>query len=378
MKILILSSNLSNEAGGYSESSFLLREKLEVENNEVYLLGFWKSRYFELNYKLSDKINIFLPGLINKFPFSYRYLKKIFLVKPQIIDIQGMWSSTSIFNLVFHFFSKTPYIVTPRGMLEKWALKQSYIKKKIFYFFVEKYHLKFAACLRATSMLEAKTFRQLGFKNIIIIPNSIKIPKLKYDLKLKKGKRKRLLFLGRLHPKKGLSELLDSWKHIQKLYKDWELLICGYDEDDYKKEITNKIEKLDLKRVIVKEFVTGKDKDDLYKSADLFILPSHSENFGLSIAEALSYRVPVITTTNTPWKKLHKYKCGWCINLNIRSIVKTLKTAIELDEKEKKLMGKRGRKWMIKDFSDQSIGLKMQSVYNWILKKGPRPKKLIY
>ena len=125
MKILILSSNLSNEAGGYSESSFLLREKLEVIKNEVYLLGFWKSKYIEVNYKLTDKINIFLPGLINKFPFSLKYLKKIFSIKPQIIDIQGIWSSTSIFNLVFHLFSKTPYIITPRGMLEKWALKQS-------------------------------------------------------------------------------------------------------------------------------------------------------------------------------------------------------------------------------------------------------------
>ena len=378
MKILILSSNLSNEAGGYSESSFLLRERLELIHNDVYLLGFWKSKYFGVNYKLTDKINIFLPGLIEKFPFSYRYLKKIFSVRPQIIDIQGIWSSTSLFNLIFYFFSKTPYIVTPRGMLEKWALKQSYIKKKIFYFFVEKYHLKLAACLRATSSLEAKTFRQLGFKNIIIIPNSIKIPELKYDFKFKKKKKKRLLFLGRLHPKKGLSELLDSWKHIQNLYEDWELLICGYDEDDYKKEITNKIKKFDLKRVIVKEFVTGKDKDDLYKSADLFILLSHSENFGLSIAEALSYRVPVITTTNTPWKNLKRYKCGWCIDLNIKNVVKTLKTAIELDEKEKKLMGKRGRNWMIKDFSDQSIGLKMQSVYNKILKKRLKSKKLIF
>ena len=89
MKILILSSNLSNEAGGYSESSFLLRERLELIHNDVYLLGFWKSKYFGVNYKLTDKINIFLPGLIEKFPFSYRYLKKIFSVKPQIIDIQG-------------------------------------------------------------------------------------------------------------------------------------------------------------------------------------------------------------------------------------------------------------------------------------------------
>ena len=180
MKILILSSNLSNEAGGYAESSFLLREKLEtVKNNEVHLLGFWKSKHLMLNYKLTDKINIFLPGFIKKFPISYLYFKKIFLIKPEVVDIQGIWSSTSIFNLIYHFLSKTPYIVTPRGMLEKWALKQSLIKKKIFYFFIEKFHLNFASYLRATSDLEAKTFKDLGFKRVITIPNSIKIPKIK-------------------------------------------------------------------------------------------------------------------------------------------------------------------------------------------------------
>ena len=129
------------------------------------------------------------------------------------------------------------------------------------------------------------------------------------------------------------------------------------------------IEKLNLKRVILKDFVTGKEKDELYSSADLFVLLSHSENFGLSIAEALSHRIPVITTTNTPWKKLNKYKCGWCIDLNVKSAVKTMKAAFEIDEKKKFLMGRNGRRWMIREFSDQSIGTKMLKLYKKILNK---------
>ena len=91
----------------------------------------------------------------------------------------------------------------------------------------------------------------------------------------------------------------------------------------------------------------------------MFILLSHSENFGLSIAEALSYQLPVITTTNTPWKKLEKYKCGWCINLN-EIIARTLEKAIELPCLEKKINGSKGAKKLDdkKDFSDQSIGLR--------------------
>ena len=99
MKIVILSSNLSNEAGGYAESSFFLRDRLsKIKDNDVYLFGFWKSKFYKLNYKLNDRINIFSPGFIDIFPFSIQYFRKLFIINPNIMDIQGLWSSTSIFN----------------------------------------------------------------------------------------------------------------------------------------------------------------------------------------------------------------------------------------------------------------------------------------
>ncbi len=380
MKILYLSSNLSNEAGGYAESSFLLREKLDkFKNNDAYLFGFWKSKYFKLNYILSDKINIFPAGLIKIYPFSFSYLKKMFLIAPNLIDVQGLWSSSAIFNLIYNKLRPTPYVVTPRGMLEEWALNQSYFKKLIYYFLIEKYHLKNATCLRATSKMEMSTFKKLGLKNKIInIPNSIKVPKINLKIKFKIKKKKRILFLSRIHKKKGISELLNAWKYIHNKYLDWELVICGFDEDGCKDKMIKLANDLKLKRVVWKDFVIGKDKGNLFRSSDLFVLLSHSENFGLVIAEALSFGLPVITTTNTPWKDLKKYNCGWCIDLKMKKIVKTIENAICLNHKKKILMGKRGRAWIVRDFSDQSIGIKLQSAYNWILKKGPKPKKLIF
>ncbi len=185
MKILLLSSNLSNEAGGYAESSFLLRERLEkIKKNNVYLFGFWRSEVLTLGYKLTDRINIFPDGFIRKFPFSLLYLKRMISIKPHIIDIQGLWASSSILNLIYSKLTSTPYIVTPRGMLEKWALKQSYYKKFFFYHLIEKYNLRYASCLRATSKMEAKNLREMGFKNVIIdVPNSIKIPNLNIKFK---------------------------------------------------------------------------------------------------------------------------------------------------------------------------------------------------
>ncbi len=379
MKILILSSNLSNEAGGYSESSFLLRERLErIKKNDVYLFGFWKSKMFRLNYKLVDRINIFSPGFIKIFPFSISYFKKMKIIKPDIIDAQGLWSSSTVFNIFFNFFTSTPYVVTPRGMLERWAMEKSFIKKKIFYLMFEQFHLKNAKCLRATSLMEAKTFLKLGFKNTIVnVPNSIKIPNLKNKSLIKKKTKYRLLFLSRFHPKKGLSELLHAWKFLQDKNLNWELVICGYDEKQYLKKMKYLEKNLKLKRVIWKNFLVGKEKDRIFRSCDLFVLLSYSENFGLAIAEALSYRLPVITTLNTPWKNLNKKKCGWCISLKMSKIVKTLNYAMKLDPKKRFIMGSRGRKWVISDFSDKSIGIKMNTVYKWILNKGPKPKKLV-
>ena len=172
--------------------------------------------------------------------------------------------------------------------------------------------------------------------------------------------------------------MLNAWKYIHNKHLDWELVICGYDENGYKDKMIKLSNDLKLKRVVWKDFVTGKDKDNLFRSSDLFVLLSHSENFGLAIAEALSFGLPVITTTNTPWKNVKKYNCGWCIDLKMKIIVKTMESAICLNHKKKISMGKRGRAWIIRDFSDQTIGIKLQSVYRWIVEKGPKPKKIIF
>jgi len=351
MKILILGSNLSSEAGGYSHSTFLLRDSLKkIKGNQVYTLGYWVSKFFHFEFSLSDKTSFFSFGIFKIFPFSILYYKKIKIIKPDIIDIQGLWNSASIFNFLYFKITSTPYIITPRGMLEKWALRRSFYRKFFFLHFLEKFNLKNAMCLRATSRLEAETFKSLNINNKIInVPNSIKISK--FNLKIKNNKKKKNL--------------------------DWELVICGFDENNYKKSLLRLSEQLSLKRVFWLGAVYGEKKNKLYQSCDLFILLSHSENFGLVIAEALSFGLPVITTNRTPWIELNKKKCGWYIELKMKKIISTLNYAMKLSDAKRFRMGKRGRKWIIKDFSPNSVGQKMQKVYKWILKKGPKPKNLV-
>jgi glycosyltransferase involved in cell wall biosynthesis len=377
MKILILASNLSLNAGGYSESTFTLREQLNKKKNQAFLLGYWESNSFQLLHKLTYKINLFNSIFFKIFPFSFLYFNKMKFIKPDIIDVQGMWNSASIFNFLYFRNNSTPYVITPRGMLESWALKKSYFKKKFFYHLLEKNNIKNAACIRATSILEAKSIRSLGFKNTIVhVPNAILVHK--FNLKIKENfRKKRMLFLSRLNPKKGIVELLNAWKIIQDKNLDWELLICGFNENDYKKKMLDLSIKLDLKRIVWLEHVNGEKKNILYKSCDLFILLSHSENFGLVIAEALSFGLPVITTVNTPWKSLNAKGCGWCIELNEKKIINTMNYAMNLNNEQRFEMGKKGRQWIIEDYNLNTMTIKMYRVYNWILNKGPKPKDLL-
>jgi glycosyltransferase involved in cell wall biosynthesis len=380
MKILLLSSNISNEAGGYSESSFILRENLDkIIENETFLFGFWTSKLLNLNFKLSDRINIFSNYFFKSFPFSITYLKKIISFKPDIIDIQGLWNSAIFFNCIYYFKTSTPYIITPRGMLQSYSLKKSFFKKILFFIILGRYSFNNCSCIRATSLIEAKTIRNLfKKKNIVVVPNAVKIPKLKLTYKEHRKKKKfRLLFLSRIHKKKGIVELLHSWKSLENKYLDWELLICGFDSK-HKLEMINLASDLKLKNVLWQGYKMGKDKERFYLSGDLFILPSYSENFGLVVAEALAHGLPVITTNNTPWTILNKNKCGWCISLSIKKLVQTLSYAMELSSKERFLMGQRGRKLVLENFSSSSVAEKMQKVYKWILKKGPKPSELIF
>ena len=378
MKILILSSNLSNEAGGYSQSSFILRDSLEkFKKNETFLFGFWISKFFNLDFKLTDKINIFSNNFLNIFPFSFHFFKKITSIKPDIIEVQGLWNSASIFSYIYHKITSTPYIITPRGMLEPWALKKSFFKKLLFHTIFGQFFFKNSSCIKATSFLEAKNIRNLFKKvKIVIIPNAVEIPKLKMTFKNKKKKFK-LLFFGRYDEKKGISELLNAWFYLQKKHTNWELIFYGYD-NKYKKQMQNLSNSLGLKRVQWNIFANAKDRKKIYTSSDLFVLPTHSENFGLVIAESLVHGLPVITTQNTPWLDINKKKCGWCIKLTIKKLVETMDHAMKLSAKERFLMGQRGRRWIVNDFNSEVLAAKTQRVYEWILKKKPKPKGIVF
>lgn len=290
---------------------------------------------------------------------------------PDLIDVQGLWTWASQVSLAHWRRFRRPYVVTPRGMLDPWARTNSRWKKQFFSTFVESSHLRNAHCLRATSELEAEHFRNMGLNNpIAVVPNAVAIPPLAKRLPTI---RRRLLFLSRIHPKKGIHVLLHAWSCLESTYSNWELSIAGIDENGHEASMKAEAQRLGLQRVRFLGPYHGDAKQALYRSSDLFVLPTHAENFGLVVAEALAQEVPVITTTNSPWAGLRERGCGWWIPLEHDSLVTSLAQAMALPQPELRTMGKRGRLWVQDAFAPEQVSDKMRSVYLWCLNRASIP-----
>jgi len=186
------------------------------------------------------------------------------------------------------------------------------------------------------------------------------------------GRQLTALFLSRIHPVKGLLNLVAAWDRLRPA--GWRMVICGPDEGGHLEQVKRTVAKVGLSSAFeFKPAVYGLEKNALCASADLFVLPSFSENFGLVIAEALACGVPVITTKGTPWEELHTRQCGWWIDIGVEPLVAALREAMALSDEQRKVMGQRGRRLVEENYSWPKIGADMKAVYEWVLRSGPRP-----
>jgi glycosyltransferase involved in cell wall biosynthesis len=182
-----------------------------------------------------------------------------------------------------------------------------------------------------------------------------------------------LLYFGRLTPKKGIDILLQAWGAVHKLFPNWRLLIAGTDDRGYKDRMENLAKKLNLQRVQFAGPAYGDDKFKVYRNAELFVLPTHNENFGMTVAEALAHELPVIVTKGAPWSGIESHGCGWWIDIGVEPLVKTLKQALSETSKQLFIRGERGRRWMEEEFSWEAVGRKMYLTYKWLLEGGEPP-----
>ena len=221
--------------------------------------------------------------------------------------------------------------------------------------------------------------RRLGLlNNLIVQPLGVNFRWSEDELgNIKNGmEEKRILFLSRLHPKKGIDNLIKAWAKIkceigQGGVNGWKIEIVGEDSfPGYGEELRRQCVAMGVDDYF--EFrgaLYGDEKELAYARARLFVLPSHSENFGSVVVESLANGTPVITTTGTPWQGLEEHKCGWWMDVGVEPLVHALKEAIALDDAALCEMGMRGREWMKRDFSWSRIASNMLVEYKKLISR---------
>jgi glycosyltransferase involved in cell wall biosynthesis len=255
-------------------------------------------------------------------------------------------------------------------MLEPWALRQKGWKKRVAWILYQRRILNSSALLHATSAEEGENLHALGLTpRIGVVPNGTDLPILSGSPALVETEPRpprTLLFLSRIHPKKGLELLLEAWSSLRP--QNWRIRIAGPGEESYIQGLKERCRILGVDREI--EWIgpaSDTRKDTLFRSSDLFILPSYSENFGLVVAEALSYGVPVITTTGCPWAELLAERAGWWVEPAVEPLQRALQEATDLPPETLRELGGRGRRLVEHSYGWDSVGARMNAAYLGVL-----------
>lgn len=290
-----------------------------------------------------------------------------------ILHTHSLWMMPNIYPAKAVRGTNCRLVVTPRGTLSKWALSRSRWVKKIVWALGQKSVLESADCLVATADSEYREIRALGLHApVAIIPNGVDIPEFPEEQK-SQGGRRHLLFLSRIHATKGVDLLIRAWVQLQDRFPDWEVQIVGPLKGQYPQQMQSLAESLGAERITFPGELCGQEKSHAYLSSDLFVLPTHSENFGIVVAEALSHAVPAVVSKGAPWQGLESESCGWWIDIGVGPLVECLGEAMSKSKGELAEMGARGREWMQRDFSWDRIGQMMLKTYEWLLRGGEVP-----
>ena len=297
-------------------------------------------------------------------------VSKLFdVIKPDLVHVNCCWMPACAFVQQMAQKRNIKVVLTPHGMLEPWIIKRHYWTRKLpALLLYQKAAIQNADCLQATAESEKENLLKLGYNS------NIKIVKLGIDaesitVKTSWKKSKQLLFLSRVHVKKGINYLIDAVDVLQKELKGYKILVAGEGDADYITTLKQQIAGNGLQEIIqLIGGVYGDTKWKLFQTSDFFVLPTNSENFGLAIAESLASGTPVITTVGTPWNDLNTSNAGAWIEIGTQPLVETLKRFLSLSDEELEVMGKNGRKLIETKYSAMVMAEEMMEIYQSIKK----------
>lgn len=299
--------------------------------------------------------------------------------KLDLLHVHGLWTYPAIAGSVWARREAKPYLTSVHGMLDSWALNNSRWKKILAGWLYQQRHLSNAACIQALTHAEADSIRSLGLRNpICLIPLGIDIPDITSFPREQERSQNVLLYLGRLHPKKGLTNLIHAWQVVRNKRQygsePWVLNIAGWGERTYEMALKDLCKDLNIEDSV--QFVGAKfgaEKEAAFRQAKGFILPSFSEGLPVVVLEAWAHRLPVLMTPQCNLPVGFETGAAIEISFEVEGIAAGLKALMSRSNTQRDGMGELGMKLVQASFAWRPIVEKMCSVYQWILKKDRTP-----
>tara|TARA_B100002051_G_scaffold158452_1_gene149847 strand:- start:3683 stop:4834 length:1152 start_codon:yes stop_codon:yes gene_type:complete len=375
--ILSVTDSLSERAGGLSHATLnlALSTSKKLPQHQLTVLSQQDSTEVDMSLKFLpnnlsiQKVECFRNPI---FPYSPKLYEYICALNPDLIHLRGLWRQSSFVCRYWKLHHPNcKLVVQPAGMLEPWARNRNSLRKGIYYRLFESLLFDCCDAIHATSASEAENLISVGLSpdKMFLIEEGINMPnhlQLSAPKQSHSADKKQLLFLSRIHPKKGIELLLTSLSLLRP--HNWTCVIAGMGSRAYENELIKRVKVLGLEKIV--SFtgpVYGEQKDAIFQQSHAFILPTYSENFGIAIAEAMSWGLPVITTTGTPWTALKNPALGWYVNPNVNDISYALHGLFQKSQIELIDMGMRCRHFVQSNFSWDTIGIKMAHQYMTML-----------
>ena len=257
-------------------------------------------------------------------------------------------------------------VMSPHGALEAWAFNHKWVKKRLAWMLYQKRMLQAADLLIVNSFQEKQRLRKLGLRPPIAkIANGVDEEGL--NRRSLDGERRRIvLFFSRIDPKKGIPDLLEAWLQLNEK-RGYCLHIRGYGDISYVSKIKQRIVNMGTNDILLLPAVFGPARWKVFTDASIYVLPSYSENFGITVAEALMAGMPVITTKATPWQELPEEGLGWIVDNKVCELRSALQSAINMAPDKKARLGNKAITYASERFCWTKIAQRYVETYEWLL-----------
>jgi glycosyltransferase involved in cell wall biosynthesis len=384
VRVGLLTSWLTRRGGGVPEALAPLGRSLEAQGLEVSVFGFADPCGEGLRDGRGHAASVQTATPLPPRAFGYAPALGVLLERSRLdlMHVHGLWMYPSLASSRWSRRARRPYLVSPHGMLDPWALRNAAWKKRLAGRLFEDAHLAGAACLHALTEAEARAIRAYGLPNpIFVIPNGIDLPRDAASsrpgwLEASGKDRRIVLFLGRLHPKKGLEHLLAAWRAVQGApgADDWLLVVAGWDQGGHEQHLRRLAEDHGIGR-FVRFFGPQFDRDKAasFAGADAFVLPSLSEGLPVAVLEAWSYGLPVLMTGACNLPDGFEAGAALPIGTDPAGIAAGLRRLFAMSDTERRTMGACGQALVRRRFAWRQVGADMAAVYEWVLGGGPPP-----